>query len=325
MSTIKVAINGYGNLGRGVEKAIAHAKDMELVAVFTRRDPESVTTQGAPVVSLDDVDAWADKVDVVVNCGGSATDLHVQTPIIAKKFNVVDSFDTHAKIPEHFEEVNKVAEGGSNLALISGGWDPGFFSLLRVYGAAFLPESDVYTFWGPGLSQGHSDAVRRIEGVKKGVQYTIPVEEARQRILGGEHAELTVREKHERVVYLVAEDGADKDKIRDEIVNMPNYFDEYNTTVNFISDAEFDAEHTGMPHGGDVIRLGKTSEGVQHVIHFNLKLDSNPEFTGSVLVACARAVVRMNAEGAQGAITLFDVPPAKLHQATPAELRAHML
>ncbi|SDE08750.1 diaminopimelate dehydrogenase [Actinobaculum suis] len=325
MGKIRVAINGYGNLGRGVEKALAHAEDMELLAVFTRRAPETVVTAGAPVVALRELPSWVGKIDVVINCGGSATDLETQTPQVAEHFNVVDSFDNHAHIPAHFAAVDATAKEHGTLALISSGWDPGFFSLQRAYGLAFLPAGETYTFWGPGLSQGHSDAVRRISGVKHAVQYTLPVEENMQRILAGEKLELSTAEKHRRQVFVVLEEGADADAVREAIVTMPDYFAPYETEVNFISEAEFARDHTGMPHGGHVIRIGETTPGTTQVVHGELKLDSNPEFTGSVLAASARAVARMAAAGATGAITLFDVPPAQLVAADPAELRQHWL
>jgi len=329
MSKIRIAIAGYGNLGKGVELAIRQNPDTELVGVFTRRAPESVKllTEGIPVYKLEDAKNYQDKVDVLIICGGSATDLPVQTPELAKYFNVIDSFDTHARIPEHFANVDKAAKENNHLAMISLGWDPGLFSLNRVYAESILSNGKTYTFWGKGVSQGHSDAIRRVEGVKKGIQYTCPIDSAIEAVRNGSQPELTTREKHERVCYVVAEEGADKAKIESEIKNMKNYFDEYNTTVNFISEEEFDKTHNTLPHGGFVIRSGKTGDGetTTQTIEYSLKLGSNPEFTASVLVAYARALSRLKAEGATGCKTAFDVAPGYLSPLSPEELRAKML
>ncbi len=326
---IRIGIFGYGNLGRGVEAAIRQNPDMELVAVFTRRAPETlkIATEGVAVMSADDVLTMKDKIDVMILCGGSATDLPVQTPELAKAFNVVDSFDTHAKIPEHFDAVDASAKEGGNVGIISVGWDPGMFSLNRLYASAILPEGRDYTFWGKGVSQGHSDAIRRIEGVKNAKQYTIPVESALEAVRSGMEPSLTTREKHIRECFVVAEEGADLDRIEREIVTMPNYFADYDTTVHFITEEELMRDHSGIPHGGFVIRTGKTglSGENSHVIEYSLKLDSNPEFTASVIAAYARAAYRMSAEGAVGCKTVFDVPPAYLSIKSPAELRYEML
>ena len=325
---IRIGILGYGNLGRGVELAIAKNDDMELAGIFTRRDPSTVKplTEGASVRSASELeDGKADDIGVLVICGGSATDLPKQTPRYAAWYNVIDSFDTHANIPDHFAAVNAVARSAGKTALISCGWDPGLFSLNRLFGNAFLPDGKDYTFWGRGISQGHSDALRRIEGVADAKQYTIPVEEALRAARSGENPDLTTREKHTRECWVVLEEGADIDRVTDEIVNMPNYFDEYDVTVNFITQKELDRDHAVMPHGGFVLRSGKTSEGTSHVIEYSLKLDSNPEFTGSVLTAYARAVARLAAEGKQGAFTVFDIAPAYLMPQDGDYLRAHML
>ncbi|MBR4174176.1 MAG: diaminopimelate dehydrogenase [Lachnospiraceae bacterium] len=326
---IKVGIAGYGNLGRGVEAALAKNKDMELVGIFTRRDPATLTpkTPGAKAYALSDMASFKDKMDVVILCGGSATDLPVMTPQIAKDFNVIDSFDTHANIPTHFKNVDEAAKAGGNTAIISVGWDPGMFSISRLYGNAILTDGKDYTFWGRGVSQGHSDAVRRIEGVQDARQYTIPVPEAVEKVRKGENPELTTREKHTREVFVVAKEGADQAKIEKEIKEMPNYFSDYDTTVHFISQEELDRDHKGLPHGGSVIRTGATgfdSEN-KHVIEYSLKLDSNPEFTGSVLVAYARAAVRMNEAGQTGCKTVFDVAPAMLMDMPYEEIIAHLL
>lgn len=323
---IKIGIFGYGNLGRGVELAVKNAEDMELVAVFTRRDPKSVNinTADVPVVSADDVEKWKDKIDVMILCGGSATDLPKQTPALAKYFNVIDSFDTHAKIPEHFAAVDKAAKDTGHLAMISVGWDPGMFSVMRLFGNAILPNGKDYTFWGKGVSQGHSDAIRRIEGVKNAKQYTVPKDAALDAVRSGKLPELTTREKHERICYVVAKDGADKAKIEAEIKNMPNYFADYDTTVHFIDEETFNREHSGLAHGGFVIRSGKTGDNT-HIMEFSLKLDSNPEFTTSVLVAYARAIYKLKNEGAKGAKTIFDIPPAYLSTLSPEDMRAHLL
>ncbi|WP_408072143.1 diaminopimelate dehydrogenase [Butyrivibrio sp. JL13D10] len=328
MST-RIGIIGYGNLGKGVELAVQEAPDMELVAVFTRRDPSSLTikTQGIPVVSVNDVEEWKDKIDVMILCGGSATDLPVQTPQYAKLFNVVDSFDTHARIPEHFANVDEAAKAAGKVAVISCGWDPGMFSLARVYSNAILPDGNDYTFWGKGVSQGHSDAIRRIEGVKNAKQYTIPVESALEAVRSGKNPELTTRDKHTRECFVVLEDGADAAKVEKEIKEMPNYFADYDTTVHFISEEELLKNHSGMAHGGFVFRTGKTGADKEHnhVIEYSLKLDSNPEFTTSVLVAVARAAARMNGEGQTGCKTILDIPPAYLSDKSGEDLRAHLL
>ena len=327
--TIRVGIMGYGNLGRGVEHAVAAAGDMELCAVFTRRDPASLTIQtpNVPVVAAAEAEAWADKLDVMILCGGSATDLPVQTPALAEKFNLINSFDTHAKIPEHFAAVDAAAKKGGKLAMISLGWDPGMFSLNRLIATAVLPEGKNYTFWGRGVSQGHSDAVRRIEGVVDARQYTVPVPAAVEKVRNGENPELGTRDMHTREVFVVAAEGADKAKIEQEIKTMPNYFADYDTTVTFISAEEMKEKHSGLPHGGFVIRSGVTGFEKEHrqVIEYSLKLDSNPEFTASVIAAYARAACRMAAEGQTGCKTVFDVAPAYLSPLDSAELRAHLL
>ncbi len=327
--TIRVGIMGYGNLGRGVECALKQNPDMELTAVFTRRDPGSVKilTEGVNVYPAKDAKDLADQVDVLILCGGSATDLPEQTPEYAKYFNVVDSFDTHAKIPEHFAAVDKAAREAGNTAVISAGWDPGMFSLNRLYGSAVLPDGKDYTFWGRGVSQGHSDAIRRIAGVKDARQYTIPVESALEAIRSGETPELTTRQKHTRECFVVAEEGADLAAIEKEIVTMPNYFADYDTTVHFISQEEMERDHRSLPHGGFVIRSGKTGWNLEHnhVIEYSLKLDSNPEFTSSVIVACARAAYRMKQEGMTGCKTILDLPPAYLSSKSGEELRKELL
>ena len=325
----KIGIFGYGNLGRGVESAIKQNEDLELVAVFTRRNPETLTlrTNGVPVVHSDNLKDYADKIDVLVLCGGSATDLPTQTPETAKLFNVVDSFDTHAKIPEHFEAVNASAKESGKLALISAGWDPGLFSLNRAYASAILPDGKDYTFWGKGVIQGHSDAIRRIEGVLDAKQYTIPVEEALEAVRSGAEPELTTRQKHIRECFVVAKDGADTAKIEREIKEMPNYFADYDTIVHFITLDELKRDHAGIPHGGFVIRSGKTGFNKEHnhIIEYSLKLDSNPEFTASAIVAYARAVDKMAKQGLTGAITVLDVPPAMLSAKSPEQLRKELL
>ena len=334
---VKIGIMGYGNLGRGVECAIKQNPDMELAAVFTRRNPEDVKilTEGVGVYSADDVASFsaaagadpAKAIDVLIICGGSVTDLPKQTPEYAKLFNVVDSFDTHARIPEHFANVDEAAKAAGTTAVISAGWDPGMFSLNRVYAESILPQGSTYTFWGKGVSQGHSDAVRRIEGVIDARQYTIPVEEALEAVRSGSEPELTTRQKHTREVFVVAEDGADRNRIVSEIVSMKNYFDEYDTVVHFIDEEEMAKNHSGIPHGGFVIRSGKTgwNEEHSHVVEYTLQLDSNPEFTSSVLVAIARAVSRMTADGQHGAKTVFDIAPAQLSPKSGEELRKSML
>ncbi len=328
MST-RIGILGYGNLGKGVELAVAASPDMELVAVFTRRDPSSlqIKTAGVPVVSVSEVADWKDKIDVMILCGGSATDLPVQTPEYAKMFNVVDSFDTHARIPEHFANVDAAAKEAGKVAVISCGWDPGMFSLARVYSNAILPDGNDYTFWGKGVSQGHSDAIRRVKGVKNAKQYTIPVESALEAVRSGKNPELTTRDKHTRECFVVLEEGADAAAVEKEIKEMPNYFADYDTTVHFISEEELLRDHSGMAHGGFVFRSGKTGADKEHnhIIEYSLKLDSNPEFTTSVLVAVARAAQRMHAEGAKGCKTMLDIPPAYLSNLSGEELRAHLL
>ena len=327
--SIRVGILGYGNLGKGVESAIAQNDDMELKAVFTRRNPENVKvrTAGVKVLQANELSHMQDELDVLILCGGSATDLPVQTPQYASMYNVVDSFDTHARIPEHFAAVDAAAKKAGKVSLISCGWDPGMFSLNRLYANCVLPEGKDYTFWGKGVSQGHSDAVRRIEGVKDCRQYTIPVEKAVEAVRNGSNPELTTREKHTRECFVVAEEGADLAKIENEIKTMPNYFSDYDTTVHFITEEEMKRDHSGLPHGGMVIRTGVTGmeKEHKHVIEYSLKLDSNPEFTGSVIVAYARAVSRMNKEGMSGCKTVFDVAPAYLSPKSAEELRAHML
>ncbi len=326
--TIRVGIMGYGNLGRGVEHAVAAAGDMELAAVFTRRDPASLTirTPNVPVVSAAEAESWQDKIDVMILCGGSATDLPEQTPKYARLFNVVDSFDTHARVPEHFANVDEAARAGGKVGIISVGWDPGMFSLARVYSTAVLPQGKNYTFWGKGLSQGHSDALRRIDGVKDARQYTIPVEASLEAVRSGSQPELTTRQMHTRECFVVLEDGADAARIEREIKEMPNYFSDYDTTVHFISQAELDANHRSMAHGGFVFRSGTTAGGANsHVIEYSLKLDSNPEFTTSVLVAYARAAYRLNQAGDHGGKTVFDIAPALLCEQSGEDLRAHLL
>ena len=318
---IRTAIAGYGNLGRGVEKAVCAAPDMELAAVVTRRDPESLKINSdAQVIGLEDIASLKGKIDVLIICGGSATDLPVMTPALAKDFTVVDSFDNHHNIPQHYKNVRESALAGNNLAVISAGWDPGFFSLVRAYSNSFLPDGTDYTFWGRGVSQGHSDAVRRIEGVENAKQYTVPCADAIARVRKGEAPLLSVREKHTRECYVVAKEGADRAEIEKKIKTMPDYFADYDTTVNFISAEEFKRDHMGMMHGGNVIRTGKTSEGVDHMIELTLKLDSNPEFTGSILAATARAAARMRSEGTVGCKTIFDIPPAYFSALSGEEL-----
>ena len=326
---MKIGILGYGNLGRGVECAVKQNSDMELTCVFTRRDPSTVKilTDSAKVYNVKDILEHKDEVDVLVICGGSATDLPTMTPEYAKYFNVIDSFDTHARIPEHFANVDAAAKAGDKIAMISVGWDPGMFSLNRVYASSILTDGADYTFWGRGVSQGHSDAIRRIDGVVDARQYTVPVPEALERVRSGEQPTLTTRQKHTRECYVVAAEGADKARIEKEIKEMPNYFADYDTTVTFITQEELDANHKGIPHGGCVIRTGKTGWNLEntHVIEYSLKLDSNPEFTTSVLVAYARAAYRMYLEGVRGCKTVLDVAPAYLSPLTGEELRAHML
>lgn len=326
--TIRIGILGYGNIGRGIESAIMQNSDMELAAVFTRRDPASVKIYSdAPVVNVDSIEDWQDKIDVMILCGGSATDLPEQTPKYVKMFNVIDSFDTHARIPEHYANVDAAAKEAGKLGIISLGWDPGLFSLLRLYSDAVLPEGEAYTFWGKGISQGHSDAIRRIKGVKDAKQYTIPVEDALDAVRSGSNPQLTTREKHIRECFVVLEDGADAAAIESEIKTMPNYFADYDTIVNFISEEELKEKHSAMPHGGFVLRSGKTGYNKEHnhIIEYSLKLDSNPEFTGSAMAAFARACYRMAQEGQTGCRTAFDIAPAYLSPKTPEELREGLL
>lgn len=325
---IRIGIAGYGNLGRGVESAVYNSKDMELVALFSRRDPSSIKTRtGVPVYSMEKAAEMKDDIDVLILCGGSANDLPVQTPELARYFTVIDSFDTHAKIPEHFARVDEACRKNGTLGIISVGWDPGLFSLNRLIGQAILPDGNDYTFWGRGVSQGHSDAIRRIPGVKDARQYTIPVDSALTAVRAGENPKLTAREKHTRECFVVAEEGADLAAIENTIKTMPNYFADYDTTVHFISEEELKRDHSGIPHGGVVIRSGKTgiNEKNDHIIEFKLTLDSNPEFTSSVLVAYARAAYRLRQEGAVGCKTVFDIAPAYLHPASPEELRKNLL
>ena len=326
---MKVGILGYGNLGRGVECAMKQNDDITLSAVFSRRDPASVKilTEGVPVYNVKDIEAHKEEIDVLIICGGSATDLPKQTPEYAKYFNVIDSFDTHAKIPEHFTAVDAAAKESGHTALISAGWDPGMFSLNRLYANCILPEGNDYTFWGKGVSQGHSDAIRRIEGVKNAKQYTIPVDNALKAVRGGENPELTTRQKHTRECFVVAEEGADLARIENEIKTMPNYFADYDTTVHFISEEELQKNHSGIPHGGFVFRSGVTGweKENNHIIEYSLKLDSNPEFTASVIVAYARAIDRLHKEGVTGCKTVFDIAPAYLSPLSGEELRAHLL
>lgn len=326
---IRIGIMGYGNIGRGIETALVDNKDMELAVVFTRRDPASVKirTAGVPVVSAADAEKWKDKVDVLVLAGGSATDLPHQTPEYAKYFNVIDTFDTHAHIPQHFGAVDEAAKAAGKAAMISVGWDPGLFSLARLFGHVILPEGKDYTFWGRGVSQGYSDAIRRIPGVKNGKQYTCPVEKALDAVRSGENPDLTTSEMHTRECYVVAEEGADKAAIEKAIKTMPNYFADYDTTVHFISEEEFEKNHQGLAHGGFVFRTGKTGAAKEHshVMEYRLKLDSNPEFTTHVVLAYARALYRFAQEGRKGCFTVFDVPPAYLSPLSGEELRAHVL
>ena len=325
---MKIGIYGYGNLGRGVEAALRQNPDMEIVGVFTRRDPATVkTVTGIPVYSAALVEDFEAEIDVMIICGGSATDLPEMTPMLAKHFNVIDSFDTHARTPEHFANVEQAAMTTAHTALISAGWDPGLFSLARLYMNTVLPEGKDYTFWGRGVSQGHSDAIRRIPGVKDARQYTVPVPAALESARSGENPDLSTRQKHTRECYVVAEEGADRDLIEKQIKEMPNYFADYDTTVTFITAEEMKQNHAELPHGGQVIRSGSTGEGGKHkhVMEFSLKLDSNPEFTASVLVACARAIGRMNSRGIFGCKTLFDIAPADLSPLTPEEMRKKLL
>ena len=327
--SIRIGILGYGNLGKGVECAIKQNPDMTLAAVFTRRAPESVNilTEGVPVCRLEEASAWKDKIDVMILCGGSATDLPEQTPEFARMFNVIDSFDTHARIPEHYANVDAAAKEGNKVGIISVGWDPGMFSLNRLYANAILPDGKDYTFWGKGVSQGHSDAIRRVAGVKDAKQYTIPVDAALEAVRNGENPELTTRQKHTRECFVVLEEGADAAKVAEEIKTMPNYFSDYDTTVHFISEEELKRDHSGIPHGGFVLRSGKSGWNGEnsHLIEYSLKLDSNPEFTSSVLVAYARAAYRLSQEGVSGCRTVFDIAPAYLSAKSAEELRKTML
>lgn len=325
--SIKIGILGYGNLGRGVEAAIKQNPDLELTGVYTRRNPADlkIKTEGVAVRSTAQLEECRDDIDVLIICGGSATDLPEMTPKYAEMYNVIDSFDTHANIPPHFANVDKAAEKGGKIGIISCGWDPGMFSLNRLYASAILPEGKDYTFWGKGVSQGHSDAIRRIDGVVDARQYTIPVEASVNAVREGKNPEFTTREKHLRECFVVVEDGADKDKIENAIKTMPNYFADYDTTVHFIDAEEMKRDHSGLPHGGSVIYSGTTGEGNNHVIEYSLKLDSNPEFTGSVLAAYARAAYKMNKEGISGAKTVFDIAPAYLSAKSGEEIRAHLL
>ncbi|MBO6046421.1 MAG: diaminopimelate dehydrogenase [Erysipelotrichaceae bacterium] len=326
---IRIGLLGYGNLSRGVEAAIQQNDDMELVAVFSRRDPKSINvkTPGVPALSIDEAKNWVDKIDVMVLGGGSATDLPEQTPEFAKYFNVVDSFDTHARIPEHFDNVDAAAKASNHVAVISMGWDPGMFSLLRMVSSAVLPEGNNYTFWGKGVSQGHSDAIRRIKGVKDARQYTVPVDAAVDQVRSGQNPTFVTRDMHTRECFVVAEEGADLARIEEEIKTMPNYFADYNTTVHFISEEELKRDHAGLPHGGFIFRSGVTGWDKEnnHIIEYSLKLDSNPEFTGSVIAAYARAVYRLAQEGQTGCKTVFDIAPAYLSKLSGAELRKTML
>lgn len=328
MEKIKIGIVGYGNIGRGVERAIARNEDMELKVVFTRREPSSVKieTEGVTMKHVDDMLSMKDEIDVMMLCGGSATDLPVMGPEIVANFNTIDSFDTHARIPEYFEKVDKAAKAGGNIGIISVGWDPGMFSLNRLYAEAILPQGSTYTFWGKGVSQGHSDAIRRVEGVKNAIQYTVPIETAVERVRSGSAPELTTREKHLRECYVVAEEGADLAKIEETIKTMPNYFDEYDTTVTFITEEELKRDHSAMPHGGFVIRSGETGhDGNKHIIEYSLKLDSNPEFTACVLVCYARAAYRLAKKGESGARSVYDIAPGLLSVKSAEELRAQIL
>ena len=323
---IRIAICGYGNLGRGVETEILKNKDMQLVCVFSRRNPEKVSVKSdVPVININEAEIWKDKIDVVIMCGGSATDLPVQGPLFAKLFNTIDSFDTHAKIPEYYKNMDESAKLGNNVSIISVGWDPGLFSLNRLYMESVVPNGNTYTFWGTGISQGHSDAIRRVEGVKDARQYTIPYEEAVNRVRRGENPNLSVRDKHFRECYVVLEEGADAKKVEEQIKTMPNYFADYNTEVHFISEEELKEKHSKMPHGGFVIRSSKTGEDTKQIMEYSLKLESNPEFTASVLLAYARAAYKMKLNGESGAKSVFDVAPALLSGKTAEELLQNLL
>ena len=326
MEKIKIGICGYGNLGKGIEKEIVKSEDMDFVAIFTRREPNILKTlTPVKVVSVNEIEKWTDKIDVMIMCGGSATDLPKQVPEVAKLYNTVDSFDTHAKIPEFYESVNKVALENDKTCVISGGWDPGMFSVIRTYANAILQNGKTYTFWGKGVSQGHSDAIRRINGVKNAIQYTIPIEDAMERVRSGEMPELSTKEKHLRECYVVVEEGANTDEIEKQIKEMPNYFIDYNTIVHFITEEELQKNHSKMSHGGFVIHSGETGDNNKQIMEFSLKLDSNPEFTASVLIALARATYRMNKEGRFGAKTILDIPPAYLSAKKAEELRKALL
>ncbi len=324
MDKIKVGILGYGNLGRGVELAVSKAEDMELVAVFTRRD-NVVTNMGIKCINVNKIEEYKDRIDVLIMCGGSATDLPVQGVQMIKNFNTVDSFDTHAKIPEYFANMDKVAKQNGKLGIISVGWDPGLFSMARMLFGAVLPDGNDYTFWGKGVSQGHSDAIRRVNGVKAGIQYTIPKDEALKKVRNAENPVLSAREKHLRECFVVLEDGADKAKVESEIKNMPNYFADYDTIVHFVSEQELKQNHNKMPHGGFVIRSGNTADEHKHVLELSIKLDSNPEFTSSVLTAYARAIAKLAKEGKTGAVTVFDIPLSYLSSKSPEDLRKNLL
>ncbi len=324
MDKIKVGILGYGNLGRGVELAVSKAEDMELVAVFTRRD-NVVTNMGIKCINVNKIEDYKDRIDVLIMCGGSATDLPVQGVQMIKNFNTVDSFDTHAKIPEYFANMDKVAKQNGKLGIISVGWDPGLFSMARMLFGAVLPDGNDYTFWGKGVSQGHSDAIRRVNGVKAGIQYTIPKDEALAKVRNAENPVLSAREKHLRECFVVLEDGADKAKVESEIKNMPNYFADYDTIVHFVSEQELKQNHNKMPHGGFVIRSGNTTDEHKHVLELSIKLDSNPEFTSSVLTAYARAIAKLAKEGKTGAVTVFDIPLSYLSSKSPEDLRKNLL
>ncbi|MBS5938616.1 diaminopimelate dehydrogenase [Clostridium sartagoforme] len=321
---IRLGIVGYGNLGKGVELALSQNPDFELEAIFTRRNPENLSAK-SKMVHISEIESYREIIDVMILCGGSATDLPQQTPEIAKMFNTVDSFDTHAKIPEYFNVLDKVTKSSGTIGLISVGWDPGLFSLNRLLGEAVLPRGKYYTFWGKGVSQGHSDAIRRVEGVKDGVQYTVPIESAINKVRSGKNVDLSAREKHERICYVVPKEDADLEKIKNEIINMPNYFSDYNTTVNFITEEEMNKNHKGMPHGGFVIRTGVTGNDTKQRMEFSLNLDSNPEFTSSVLLAYARAAYRLSKEGQTGARTVLDIPFSYLSPKTGEELRKELL
>lgn len=326
MEKIRVGICGYGNLGRGIESEITKSDDMELVAVFTRRNPETVKVNSNIIVdSVTNAQNWVDKIDVMIMCGGSSTDLPEQVPNMSELFNTVDSFDTHARIPEYFRRVDEIAKENNHTSTISVGWDPGMFSVMRLYANSILNEGHTYTFWGKGVSQGHSDAIRRIPGVKDAKQYTIPIEDAVDHVKNGENPELSAREKHLRECYVVAEEGADIERIERDIKTMPNYFSDYKTIVHFISEDELKKDHSKMPHGGFVIHSGETGAGNRHIIEYSLKLDSNPEFTSSVLIATARATYRLNNEGSYGAKTIFDIPPIYMSNKSPDELREQLL